>query len=69
MGGKISVLELGLPGKERFIKEITCFEGNKKIRIIRYKALGHELITGDENGKVVIWSLKIGTPICNFFNV
>jgi hypothetical protein len=31
--GKISVLELGLPGKERFIKEISTFSGNKKVNI------------------------------------
>ena len=30
--GKIGVLELGLPGKERFIKEITSFTGNKKVK-------------------------------------
>ena len=63
MGGKLSVLELGNPGKERFIKEIACFEGNPKIRIIRYNSKRHELITGDGNGKIVIWSLKTGSPI------
>jgi hypothetical protein len=30
-GGKISILDLGLPGKERFIKEISSFTGNKKV--------------------------------------
>jgi hypothetical protein len=30
--GKISILDLGLPGKERFIKEISSFTGNKKVK-------------------------------------
>jgi hypothetical protein len=31
VNGKISVLDLGLPGKERFIKEISSFDANKKV--------------------------------------
>jgi hypothetical protein len=31
LAGRIGVLELGLPGKERFIKEITSFSANKKV--------------------------------------
>ena len=34
VNGKICVLDLGLPGKERFIKEITSFNGNKKVLFI-----------------------------------
>jgi hypothetical protein len=34
MDGKIGVLELGLPGKERFIKEIASFNGNKKVNML-----------------------------------
>ena len=63
MGGKIIVMDLDLPGKERFINEKACFEGNPKIRIIRYHAKRNELITGDGNGKIIIWSLKDGSPI------
>lgn len=63
MGGKLSILELGMPGKERFIKELACFEGNPKIRIIKYNGKRHELITGDGNGKIVVWSLKNGVPV------
>ncbi len=29
--GKLCVLELGLPGKERLIKEISTFKANKKV--------------------------------------
>lgn len=31
--GKICVLELGHPGKERFIKEVTTFGGNTKVKL------------------------------------
>lgn len=64
LDGKISVLDLGLPGKERFIKEITTIGGNIKIRTIRYNSNNNELITGDDKGKITIWSLKRGQPIC-----
>jgi hypothetical protein len=67
LAGRISVLDLGLPGKERFIKEITGFGGNQKIRVLRYYANANELITGDDDGKITIWSLKKGQPICNIF--
>jgi WD40 repeat protein len=66
MEGKISVLELGFPGKERFIKEISAFGGNIKLRVIRYNTIANELITGDEEGKITIWSLKSGQPICKY---
>jgi WD40 repeat protein len=64
LAGKISVLDLGLPGKERFIKEITTFGGNLKIRVMRYNSINNELISGDDSGKITIWSLKSGEPIC-----
>jgi WD40 repeat protein len=63
--GRLSILDLGLPGKERFIKEITSFGGAMKIRIVVYNSISNEIITGDEEGKITIWSLKTGQPICN----
>lgn len=59
MGGKLSILDYELPGKERLIKEKSCYEGNNKISIIRYNSKSLELITGEGNGKVVIWCIKI----------
>ncbi len=61
--GNISVLDLGNPGKEKLIKEISYFGGEIEIRIIRYKEENNELITGDQNGKITIWSLKTGQSI------
>jgi WD40 repeat protein len=63
--GRISVLDLGQPGKERFIKEITGFGGNLKLRVLRYNSSANELISGDDSGKITIWSLRRGQPICN----
>lgn len=64
LAGRIGILDLGLPGKERFIKEITTFGGQMKIRVIRYNSISNELITGDDDGKITIWSLKTGQPVC-----
>lgn len=64
MDGIISVLDLCTPGKERFIKEISSFESKMKIREIVHNSKNNELILGDENGKITIWSLKLGKPIC-----
>ena len=64
LAGRISVLDLGLLGKERFIKEITGFGGNQKIRTLRYNSISNELISADDTGKITIWSLKTGEPIC-----
>ena len=66
MAGKISLIDLGPPGKERFIKEVTSFGGNLKIRSLKYNSSANEIITGDEAGKIVIWSLKTGQPICRY---
>ena len=61
--GNISVLDLGSVGKEKLIKEISYFGGNVEIRIIRYNSIKNELYTGDQNGKITIWSLKKGESI------
>ena len=64
INGNISVLYLDLPGKEKLISEISNFGiGEMKIRICRNNKKNNELITGDEDGRVVIWSLKKGKPI------
>ena len=61
--GDISILDLGLPGKEKLIKEISYFGGNIEIRIIRFNAMDRELYTGDQKGKITVWSLKSGQSI------
>ena len=61
--GDISVLDLGSPGKEKLIKEISYFGGNREIRIIRFNAIDREIYTGDQKGKITVWSLKTGQSI------
>ena len=61
--GDISILELGNPGKEKYIKEISYFGGNLEIRILRYNKENHELYSGDQKGKITVWSLKTGQSI------
>ena len=61
--GDISVLDLGQPGKEKLIKEISYFGGNIEIRIIRFNPIDRELFTGDQKGKITVWSLKTGQSI------
>ena len=61
--GDISILDLGQPGKEKLIKEISYFGGNVEIRIIRFNAIDREIYTGDQKGKITVWSLKSGQSI------
>ena len=61
--GDISILDLNNPGKEQLIKEISYFGGNLEIRILRYNSDKHELYSGDQKGKITVWSLKTGQSI------
>ena len=61
--GDISILDLGMPGKEKLIKEISYFGGNLEIRILRYNKEKNELYSGDQKGKITVWSLKTGQSI------
>ena len=50
--------------KEKLMSEISNFGvGEMKIRVCVTNPKNRELMTGDESGRVVIWSLKIGKPI------
>ena len=64
VGGKICILNLSPPNKEKLITEISSFGvGEMKIRVCRSNPDSLELLTGDESGRVVVWSLKTGKPI------
>ena len=64
VGGKICIMNLAPPNKERLISEISNFGvGQQKIRVCRNDPVTYELMTGDENGRVTIWNLKTGKPI------
>jgi WD40 repeat protein len=63
MKGDISVLDLGTIGREKFVEEISYFGGDLQMRVIRYNEENSELLTGDQSGRVTVWSLKNGKSI------
>ena len=64
VNGIISIINLGTPGRERLITEMSKFSiGKIKIRICVGNEKNNELITGDQVGRVIVWSLKTGKPI------
>ena len=63
MKGDISVLDLGTSGREKFVEEISYFGAELQLRVIRYNEENSELLTGDQSGKVTVWSLKSGKSI------
>ena len=63
LNGMISILDLGNPGKEKTIKEISSFGvGEGKQTAIVFDSITRELIVGDEFGRIMIYSLKTGQP-------
>ena len=64
VNGIISLLNLGMPGKERLISETNNFSlGKMKIRVCVVNSKNNELITGDQVGRIVVWNLKTEKPI------
>ena len=63
LSGEISVIDLSSVGKERLMKEISNFGGDFKLRVVKYHKAANELITGDQEGRIIIWNLKTGKPI------
>jgi WD40 repeat protein len=66
--GKITVLDFGSINNKNNngtsdCSEISQFGGKTALRAIIYDEIKKELITGDENGKIVVWSIKTGQPI------
>jgi len=50
---------MGAPGKEKFTKVITGFQGQYGIRQIQMRDKPRrEIITGDKDGVVTVWDLK-----------
>ena len=66
MKGDISILDLGNVGREKFVEEISYFGAESQLRVVRYNEENNELITGDQNGRVIVWNLKMGKTICTW---
>ena len=64
VNGLITIINLGEPGKERLASEMSYFSiGKMKIRVCVGNIKKNEIITGDQIGRVTVWSLKTGRPI------
>ena len=64
VNGFITIINLGIPGRERLISEMSRFNiGKMKIRVCVGNPKNNELITGDQEGRVTVWSLKTGRPV------
>jgi WD40 repeat protein len=64
--GYISVFDLGKKGQEKITKELSFFNyyGAKfQMKTIIYDPDTNEVITGDDQGRIIFWSLKYGKPI------
>ena len=63
--GNISVFDIGKSGKEKTTKELSFFNyyGAKfQMLTILYDPDKNEVITGDDNGRIIFWNLKYGKP-------
>ena len=63
MKGDISILDLGNAGREKFVEEISYFGAESQLRLVRYNEENNELLTGDQEGRVIVWNLKEGKTI------
>ena len=62
--GKISVIDFSsINNESNYCSEISQFGGKVCLRVIIYDENKKELLTGDESGKLVAWSLKTGQPL------
>lgn len=61
--GKITVIELGQVGREKYSSELSQFGLKNSLNVIKYDSEKHEFITGDEFGKIIVWDIKTGQPI------
>jgi len=50
---------MGAPGKEKFTKLITSWQGKPGVRLVCFRGEPRrEIITGDNTGIVTVWDLK-----------
>ena len=64
--GNISVFDLGKPGQEKTTKELSYFDyynSKFKIKTVLYDSDTNQVISGDNSGRLIFWSLKYGKPI------
>ncbi len=64
LDGTVTIYDLGAPGKEKFTKPLTSWQGKKGIRLICMRDKPRrEIITGDNTGIITVWDLKTQQPV------
>lgn len=64
LNGTITLYDMGAPGKEKFTKVITSWEGKRGIRLIAMRDKPRrEIITGDNTGIITVFDLKTQSPV------
>ena len=64
--GNISVFDLGKVGQEKTTKELSYFnyyDAKIKIKSALYDSDTNQVISGDNYGRIIFWSLKYGKPV------
>ena len=64
--GNISVFDLGKSGQEKTTKELSFFDyydSKIKIKTVVYDSDTNQVISGDNCGRLIFWSLKYGKPV------
>ena len=63
MKGFVYIFQLGAPGKEWFIKQLSEMKGAGKVWALIYSEDRNEIITGTESGNVTFWNAKTSEPL------
>lgn len=61
--GEIAIFDVGKYGREKFTKQTASLKGKTLIREIVWSPSRGELMVGNKDGTVTVWSGKKGTPI------
>lgn len=62
--GLVTLYDMGAPGKEKFTKQITQFQGKPGVRLVCIRDKPRrEVITGDNTGVVTVWDLQSQQPV------
>jgi hypothetical protein len=56
--GYITVFDINVTGKESSSKRIGATQGKPKQRVILWRDLGRQIISGDEEGFITFWHAK-----------
>lgn len=62
--GQVTLYDMGPPGKEKFTKVLTTWQGKPGVRLICMRDKPRrEILTGDNTGIITVWDLKTQQPV------